>query len=100
MSVYKKHELTIVSGNDYKTNYASEICKESDYDNCFDESITWRDRIDNMLTVSEKFPDVLFKLVIRGEDIYDISCEYYKNGSRQCSQAIIIFEDYDPSKIY
>ena len=99
MGYYTSHRLTIVSGNDEVTDYAAEISKASNYDNCFDCEIKWYDHREKMIDYSKKHPNVLFLLEGEGEESGDQWKEYYQNGKVQRCNAIITFEEYNPAKM-
>jgi len=99
MGYYTYHQLEIVEGDDYKTDYEEEISNASDYNNLFQEEIKWYDHDVDMLKFSKTHPDTLFKLIGEGEESGDQWITYYKNGKSQTCKAIITFDDYDESKL-
>lgn len=60
---------------------------------------TWLNSKDNMLALSEIYPDVLFTLDGYGDEYGDIWKEYYKDGKYYHSHARIVYDDYDETKL-
>ena len=56
----------------------------------------WYDHNDDMLAISRKWPDVLFKLTGEGEESGDLWCAYYLAGKSQKIQGVITYADPDP----
>lgn len=63
------------------------------------DSCKWYDHDTDMKSLSNKFPEVLFKLKGEGEEAGDLWHKYYKNGKMQYCPAIVAFEQYDESKL-
>jgi hypothetical protein len=63
MGYYTRHELTIISGDDNKTDYEEEITKSTDYLSLFSDSIKWYDCEDDMKNYSKKQLKLRKKLV-------------------------------------
>jgi|LakMenEpi03Aug12_release.lakeMendotaPanAssembly.Ray.scaffolds.fasta_scaffold51249_3 hypothetical protein len=99
MGYYTSHQLEIVKGNDGVTDYKKQISELSGYNDCFDESIKWYEHETDMRSYSLEHPNTLFKLSGEGEESGDIWAEYYLNGKMQRVIAIIVFEDFDESKL-
>jgi hypothetical protein len=99
MGYYTYYKLEIVSGNDSTTHYEKEISELSGYGSCFDDSIKWYEHEKDMRQYSLKHPNTLFKLSGEGEESGDIWQEYYLNGKMQRVTAIIVFGDFDESKL-
>lgn len=100
MGYYTYHTLEIVSGDDHKTDWEEEISKSTDgYDNCFEESIKWYDCEKDMKRFSKKHPSVTFLINGTGEESPDIWKAYFKDGKMFKTQAQLIFEEYDESKL-
>ena len=59
----------------------------------------WYDHDDDMIGLSNLYPDVLFILEGNGEESDDIWITYYKGGKHQYCPASIIFPEYDESKL-
>jgi hypothetical protein len=55
----------------------------------------WYTYEDDMRKLSKKFPKVLFILSGSGEDSEDLWREYYLNGKRQRSKAVITYQEFD-----
>lgn len=99
MGYYTRHELTIVSGDDYVTDYEQEITDTTDYSSLFDDSIKWYDCEKDMKAYSKKHPSVLFLIDGEGEESGDIWKAYFKNGKMFKPKATLVFEDYNENKL-
>ena len=99
MGYYTRHELEIISGDDYITDYKKEIGEISGYGNCLYDSIKWYEHEKDMRKYSKNHPNTLFKLIGEGEESGDLWHEYYLNGKMQRVKAQIIFEDFDSKKL-
>lgn len=55
----------------------------------------WYDYEDNMIALSEKFPDILFELDGNGEDSEDFWIEYFCGGRHQYCRGEITYEEPD-----
>ena len=100
MGYYTNFSLEIVKGNDYETDYESEIGEISEYgSSTFEESIKWYDHEKHMRQYSLLHPEVLFKLSGDGEENGDIWAEYYSNGKMQRVKARIVIDDFDETKL-
>lgn len=55
-----------------------------------DNRCTWYDHEEEMAGISERFPDVTFKLHGEGEQSGDIWDKYFRNGKRQTCKAEIV----------
>lgn len=99
MGYYTRHKLEIVSGNDFTTDYESEITAMTDYSDCFDDEIKWYDHEEVMREFSRKHPKVVFKLIGEGEEKGDLWHEYYLNGSMQRCYGQITFDPFDEDKL-
>ena len=95
MGYYTRHELEIIEGNDFKTDYESEICKELDYSHCFEEKIKWYNHKEDMIEFSKKHPNTLFMLSGEGEEQPDMWREYYKNGETHRIVGVVVFEEFN-----
>lgn len=73
-------------------------------DEIYIESAAWPDQMDDMYSLSKKFPNVLFTLWGNGEDADDLWEEHWQNGRFQlCFAEIppynpIRMEEYTPRK--
>lgn len=56
----------------------------------------WYEHDDDMLELSEEFPDVLFRLFGMGEESGDLWYTYYLNGKMQHTQAKITYDTFNP----
>lgn len=101
MGYYTEYTLDIIDKN-YKYN-EEEILHEleiiSEYSDQFLEPIKWYEHEENMLKLSRRYPDIVFKLKGIGEEFPDIWIKYFKNGKMQKCIAKIMFDDYDESKL-
>ena len=95
MGYYTAHELEIVEGNDFETNYEAEISSDSVYSDCFEESIKWYDHQKEIIAFSKKHPKTLFKLSGEGEENGDMWEEYYKNGLTHRIVGKMVFEEFN-----
>ena len=57
----------------------------------------WKDRDEQMLTVSRNWPQAVFSLDVQGEDELEITREYYGNGMSYTVQAEI--PPFDPARL-
>lgn len=99
MGYYTRHDLEILNGNDYTTDYKSEISELAGYGDCFDDRIKWYNHEEDMRTYSQSHPNVLFKLSGDGEENGDLWVEYYFNGKMQREKIEVKFEPFDKSKL-
>ena len=84
---------------DFIEKYYSEMGKFCilSFDNT--ERTKWYTDDKEMLKLSKKFPDVLFKLHGEGEESDDIWERYFMNGKSQYCQAEIVIPPFDKSKL-
>jgi hypothetical protein len=59
----------------------------------------WYNQREDMLKLSEEFPDCLFTVNGVGEEHDDIWREFYLNGKIQISYATLVFDYFDPLKL-
>jgi hypothetical protein len=59
----------------------------------------WYNQREDMLKLSEEFPDCLFTVNGVGEEHDDIWREFYLNGKFQKSYATLVFDYFDPLKL-
>ena len=64
------------------------------------EIVKWYDHDDDMLALSERFPDLLFCLHGEGEDNTDLWNTYYRDGKMQVCRAEIVYPEFDPMKLH
>lgn len=64
-----------------------------------DDSQKWYEYNENMIEVSEEFPDILFQLNGAGEEPGDIWVKYYKNGRSQEARLNLELDGFDPDKL-
>lgn len=60
---------------------------------------TWYDWEEDMILLSKKFPDVLFKLHGTGDDPEDLWEAYFFDGKIQVCPVKITYDDFDPAKL-
>lgn len=99
MGYYTKHELEIIEGADFNTDYEKEIGEVSGYVNPFEDECKWYDHEKDMRLYSKKHPKTLFKLIGEGEECGDLWHEYYLNGKMQRVKAEIIYAEYNQSEL-
>lgn len=102
MSYYTEFSLSIIDYGDDFNAIKDELNKEIgkfDCDHLSEEEwfcyAKWYDYEEDMLRLSEKFPNVVFTLKGIGEEHDDMWVEYFKNGKCKYSQAEIVFQKYD-----
>ncbi len=59
----------------------------------------WYTHREDLLEISNRFPDVLFTLNGEGEESRDIWKLYIRNGKSQLEKAEILIADFDESKL-
>jgi len=84
--------------NQIKDRYIIDDTVEDLYMDPYDEC-KWYKHDTEMLDLSKKFSNVIFKLHGDGEETGDIWDTYYKNGKMQHCQAEMIIPPYDESKL-
>lgn len=63
------------------------------------DAMKWYDHDMDCAELSERFPDVVFKLNGDGEGTGDQWDAYYKNGLCQICRSVITFPPYDPAQL-
>ncbi len=99
MGYYTRHELSIVSGNDFVTDYEQEITETTKYSSLFDDEIKWYDCEEDMKEYSKKHPNTTFLIEGVGEENGDIWKSYFKDGRVFTTKAVFTFEEYLESKL-
>ena len=99
MGYYTRHELTIVSGDDYKTDYEQEINDISGYTDLFNESVKWYGCEDDMKSYSKSHPNEVFCIKGEGEEAGDIWKAYFQNGKVFKTKAKLVFDDFSTEKL-
>lgn len=114
MGYYTRYSLSIVGQEDEDISAHKEaitkiseydeapyllLQTEEDWDNLFDDKIKWYDSDGDMQEYSKRHPELVFKLSGEGEESGDVWVRYFHNGKMQKSQAKIVTEDYDPTKL-
>lgn len=59
----------------------------------------WYDHEDDMIRLSEEYPEFLFEMHGDGEDSEDFWIEYFQDGKCQYCQGTIVYEEFDPGKM-
>ncbi len=113
-------ELSFDSGNTFSS--ISELLENNTIDDSFVKKLTsnfekinpneyveelflsgmnskWYDNEENMIALSKKYKDIVFKLIAEGEDPGDISESYFSNGKSQVCHAEIVIPPFDKSKL-
>ena len=62
-------------------------------------SCKWYDHADDMLAISNKHPNILFKVHGEGEEVGDIWDKWFLNGKMQVCEAKIVIPDFDPEQL-
>ena len=70
-----------------------EVTINTHFDDFLEEEIKWYDHEENMIELSEKYPNYLFTLSGEGEESGDIWRTYFKNGKCQRVEAKIVFDE-------
>jgi len=99
MGYYTKHELSIVSGNDFETDYEQEIRDFIDYQGLFDESTKWYDCEKDMKKYSKTHPKTIFCISAEGEESGDIWKAYFQDGKMFKTKAELVFEEFSTDKL-
>ncbi len=99
MGYYTRHELTIISGEDYNIDYEQEIADTTDYMSLFNDSIKWYDCDKDMKSYSKKHPNTLFCIDGEGEESGDIWKAYFQNGKMFKTKANLVFEEFSIDKL-
>lgn len=104
MGYYTKYELSTDSSNNLEIiEYFRTECDSANYalnsDGEYQDECKWYEHEKDMRDISRKFPETVFTLKGEGEQSGDIWREYYKNGRMQRTEAKIIFESFNESKL-
>ena len=65
----------------------------------FEDGCKWYECNEDMITISKKFPNVLFQLDGNGEEDGDLWRNFFLNGNVQCTQVDIVYEEFDINKM-
>lgn len=101
MGYYTQHSLSILPEGSVidQSDHEKEISTLSGYDYCFSYPIKWYDHENDMRKYSKLYPNLIFVLRCEGEEFDDIRIEYYKNGKVQKTKAVLVFDQFDESKL-
>ena len=97
------YELRVIEGNESLIAEFREECEEAkwcldDEGNCNDSG-KWYESDSDMEAFSKKHPEALFELSGDGEESTDIWKQYWRNGKVQHCQGVIVYDEYDESKM-
>lgn len=82
---------------DYFGNYYGYIDSQFIEDLISGETMKWYDHDEDMIKLSQAFPDELFVLHGEGEGSGDLWNTYYKNGQMQHCPATVVYPEPDPN---
>lgn len=82
----------LISGNDEATSALKANGKTKN-------EAKWYQSDDDMKLFSEKYPDVIFALLRKGQVLGDIVKVYFKNGESQTTRPEIVYPDFDVQKL-
>jgi hypothetical protein len=99
MGYYTNYQLSIISGDDYTTDYEKEISELAGYDYCFGESIKWYCCEDDMRVYSTNHPQVLFLLEGEGDENDDVWRAYFQDGKMFKTKVKLVFEEFSIEKL-
>lgn len=100
MGYYTRHELEIIEGDDYRTDYESEICDIAEYRSLFGgDTVKWYDSEKDMKKYSRNHPKTLFLITGEGEEAGDLWKAYFKNGKMQVCKAKITFDNFNENEM-
>ena len=64
-----------------------------------EDTTKWYQYGEDMIWLSEKYPDIVFKLHGEGEENGDLWDCYFKNGKVQSCRARIVYDDFDEDEL-
>jgi hypothetical protein len=102
MGYYTNYKLEIMNSTAEENTQIKEYIDKDDYMYYafnYEDLCKWYDHEVDMNILSQKFPNVVFKLSGEGEESGDIWVKYFKDGKMQYCPAIITFEEFDESKL-
>lgn len=116
MGYYTSYRLTIIGNEDIVHHHPCPNCNGSgridmsayemvvaENENLsyemLEEPQKWYTYAEDMIAISEKFPELVFQLNGEGEEPGDIWVKYYKNGKTQESKIYAKLADFDESKL-
>ena len=59
----------------------------------------WYEHDEDMKELSSKFPEILFTLEGKGEEVGDLWRNYYMGGKMQLGETTITYAPFDPNKL-
>lgn len=103
MGYYTNHSLVVLKGDAEleidEVKGLQEVLNEEIPEYAFDDGCKWYDHNEDMLRVSKRFPDLLFKLHGEGEESGDFWNTYYKDGKMQHCPVKITYEPFNPDEL-
>lgn len=105
MGYYTRFELKVHEGDRNIEDILKESQEFDGLDYAMDESgegeepVKWYSHVKDMLSLSEKYPDVVFSLKGDGEEQGDSWFKYFRDGKMQECYAKIEYDPYDESKL-
>lgn len=93
MGYYTKYDLTILNDDDYIMDSIIEF-GDLDLSYHLSDRCKWYDHDTDIINLSLKHKDKVFRLEGRGEDDDDIWVKFYKNGEFRMYQSQIVHKQY------
>lgn len=97
MGYYTRYELSFDHGYDpvLEEKVMKRIEEISGYTYLFDQEVKWYEHIEDMLTLSKEFPEIVFTLNGEGEESGDVWVAYFLNGKHVVHKAEIVLPKFD-----
>lgn len=99
MGYYTRYTLNILENSEYGVDYHGDIASISGYSSPFDDECKWYRHEEDMITLSERYPDVLFELIGEGEESPDFWKKYFRNGQMKICKGTVVYESFDPKSL-